>query len=356
MIPLLLEKIPPVNQNFKSIEDALISYYTLHFFEKTKDITFEQLNGQESIIDSTVESITKELIESLRNFLSGNIIECYKKVTSLLYHKYTNLNFEYKVPPNATFFRMRNTSVGYLYQPQEMFHIPFELRRLVGNQRFSVSGTPSLYLGRSIYVCWEELNRPNIETANVAAFKTRRELTLLDLRMPSAINNINDACRIPFIVASSLKSKDPNSPFKPEYIISQAILHAILNNRKSKDLVKYDGIIYHSTKMGDRQNLFKDQALYENIVIPSGNTSRSEEYLYDSGYCPTICNQFEISDSISKTTFEITNSRQTNEAPTNNYSISILGNMEHHLNESTNWHKIMPHKFFISRPNELLQY
>ncbi len=33
----------------------------------------------------------------------------------------------------------------------EMSHIPFELNHLVSNERFSISGFPSLYMGSSVY-------------------------------------------------------------------------------------------------------------------------------------------------------------------------------------------------------------
>ena len=197
-------------------------------------------------LSKVINVATKCLIKAEESFLSGNIIACYQIITDLIYNQLNKFYISHKINEGELFYRMRENNTGHLYSAEQMFHIPFQLRRLVGNQRFSVTGHPSLYLGRSIYVCWEELNRPKFDTANIVAFRAKRELNLLDLRMPNNINIMDDLYRIPLIIASSIKTKDSNLPFKPEYIISQAILHSIVNeNRKIDNSKNYDGIIYY---------------------------------------------------------------------------------------------------------------
>jgi hypothetical protein len=65
----------------------------------------------------------------------------------------------------------------------ELFHIPFEKRILVKPQRYSISGLPSLYLGGSIWVCWEELGRPRFEEMQISRFRAvpKSNIKLVDL-------------------------------------------------------------------------------------------------------------------------------------------------------------------------------
>lgn len=74
------------------------------------------------------------------------------------------------------------------FKPLDLFHVPFEKRHLIGNNRFSLSGLPCLYFGSSIYGCWEEMNRPNLDYC----FTSRFDLTghhFIDLsRNPNEIS------------------------------------------------------------------------------------------------------------------------------------------------------------------------
>ncbi|WP_052675768.1 hypothetical protein [Paenibacillus sp. IHBB 10380] len=63
---------------------------------------------------------------------------------------------------------------------QEMFHIPFELKGRAATQRYSIPGLPSLYLGSSCYICWEELHRPDLNTVNRVRVKRSGDDTYLD--------------------------------------------------------------------------------------------------------------------------------------------------------------------------------
>ena len=82
-----------------------------------------------------------------------------------------------------------------------MFHIPFEKNYLIKNERFSISGFPSFYLGKSVYVCWEEMGRPDFDQANVAVFTNHDDCTVIDLCMPMQSKDTIDSLFIlPMIV------------------------------------------------------------------------------------------------------------------------------------------------------------
>ena len=67
-------------------------------------------------------------------------------------------NFSYKEIP--FFFRFRCGN-NYDYSINDLFHIPYSKRTLVNNYRYSIAGHPSLYLGQSTFVCWNELRKPD---------------------------------------------------------------------------------------------------------------------------------------------------------------------------------------------------
>ncbi len=66
------------------------------------------------------------------------------------------------------------------FSKSELFHIPFEERYKVRTQRYSIPGLPCLYLGGSIWVCWEELARPPFHEMQISRFEAAGPIKLLD--------------------------------------------------------------------------------------------------------------------------------------------------------------------------------
>lgn len=111
----------------------------------------------------------------------------------------------------------------------EMSHIPFELNHLVSNERFSISGFPSLYLGSSIYVCWEELHRPSFDFASTALFKARQNVKVIDLSEQDHYHFTREIFSDCLTLACSLSVNYPKAPFKPEYIIPQLLMQSFVH-------------------------------------------------------------------------------------------------------------------------------
>lgn len=207
--PDLITTFPIFGDKEKTVEDMLASYSCW-------------LNDSNPKVYLTPEHI-KELDKLMRMickanylFLKGQIIECNKLIYEIIYKQSPSYK-PYKIlqaDVEETFFRMRESSSEFLFSKEEMFHIPFEERQKTSNQRYSLTGYPCLCLGKSIYVCWEELNRPKFENANIIRLKNLRKLNLIDLRMPIEINDISDYYRIPLIVASSIKVNNPKLSFQ----------------------------------------------------------------------------------------------------------------------------------------------
>ena len=72
---------------------------------------------------------------------------------------------------------------GTGFSRSDLFHIPFEHREFVRSQRFSIPGYPCLYMGGSVYVCWEELGRPDLNSVHVSQFSVRDQVTFQVLNL-----------------------------------------------------------------------------------------------------------------------------------------------------------------------------
>ena len=125
------------------------------------------------------------MIKSVKKYNEGSPSQAYNAfsdgIALLEPYLYFRIRERVKYPENIYLFRVRASRNKYLSK-KEIFHIPFEERGKVNNQRFSIDGFPCLYLGSSIYVCWEELNRPNFDNLFISKFKLKtKRPNILDL-------------------------------------------------------------------------------------------------------------------------------------------------------------------------------
>lgn len=157
---------------------------------------------------------------------------------------------------------------------KDIFHVPFENRNLVRNQRYSIAGLPCLYLGSSTWICWEELDRPELNGCICSRFKFAEETTILDFQFTPAnawdiFIRVRDLSRggdppkridellaryddnfiisyilyWPLIAATSIRVDWRVGAFFPQYIVPQLLLQWVTKEGK------VDGIRYFSTRM-----------------------------------------------------------------------------------------------------------
>ncbi len=246
-------------------------------------------------------------------------------------------------------FRMRYEKDVYQtkFQPLDLFHVPFEKRHLIGNNRFSLSGLPCLYFGSSIYGCWEEMNRPNLDYC----FTSRFDLTghhFIDLsRNSNDISTslkkvyeslkesneilpedsvksfeylIDDYLRIwPIIFCSSIKTVHHSAVFKPEYIFPQLLLEWLILD--SHDL--YDGIKFSSTKEPLLQDRFESSIRNRmiNYVIPT-------RIIKNKGYCEESLDKITLTEPINLLIEKMVNNIDDSGKGSNIYEESIFGQLE----------------------------
>lgn len=200
-------------------------------------------------------------------------------------------------------YRARTGSAVPLTKGQ-LFHIPFDERDKVGPQRYSVPGLPCLYLGGSLYICWEELQRPDLHRLHVSRFAAvdNAGLRVLDFGYRPALMaamiadnlaTINAGGSLadfalaygvcwPLLAACSIRVKERDEPFKPEYVIPHLILQWITNTKK------LDGVRYFSVNL---DKYYNDPMACANFVFPVQSSA-------PAGYCTRLRKAFEMSEPV----------------------------------------------------------
>ena len=218
-----------------------------------------------------ISTIQGRFLEILENCYKGNFFKAYNILCKSLFS--TTILARYIVEPyynyisfrpslvKRTFYRMRDSNDIV----DNCFHVPFECRYNVSTNRYSLPGIPALYLADSKKTADAELGILEKEYRFVSKFTLKRSIHLYDLQVPSQkqIEQYDD-CDIlrkiilyPLILLCTTRSSITDNKFKEEYFISQLFSHLIFdNNNKYTQGLKYDGIIYSSTKNDKGYNIF----------------------------------------------------------------------------------------------------
>ena len=253
------------------------------------DLSFlERVNRLEEVYSGFVtrdlSKVQKETRDNL-DFFWRVIKQSYKlhqeglsaEATNLFYDKiFCNDSFidKYDLSQKSRLFRIRKSEFGGLFSKEEMFHIPFEKRYLVSNERFSVNGVPSLYLSESTYICWEEMGNPNFDTCNTSMFINEKKLLVINLAPIMEDFDVNNILKYPLAYVCSLGVNHPGHPFKEEYVIPQILMQCLLIYNKSNPDTSVVGIRYLSNKAYKQRPLFplnekEDLKRYYNYAFPA---------------------------------------------------------------------------------------
>jgi hypothetical protein len=162
----------------------------------------------------------------------------------------------------GTLYRIREAHANKGLSRKDIFHIPFEDRAKVRPQRFSVLGVPMLYMGSTLYVCWEELDRPDFQSLWVSGFRLKKKMKVRLLNLayrPGLVATILEGggyphkttqlteisvsyCVLwPLLAACTFQVPDPTLPFVVEYVVPQTLMSWVAENDD------FDGIRYFSS-------------------------------------------------------------------------------------------------------------
>lgn len=200
---------------------VLLNYFRSYLKANQKELEVA-IGEKYSVLADQVNQCWMLIDSILTSYLRGNHSYVYEKV----YQFISGMSMT-RLEKGTRFYKGREPESHFLYSKDKMFHIPFDKRAKVGNQRFSISGIPCLYLGGSSYICWEELNRVEFSSCNFCGYMNKEAINIFDFALPSSIRALPEVRRVALILSCSLKA-DRDALFKEEYILPQSILLALI--------------------------------------------------------------------------------------------------------------------------------
>lgn len=279
-------------------EDAIISYrdiFIAHFLllrkklkkcencinrtvcEKIRDVCM-QINESEIIM------FIDKLREIYLEWIDSDIVNAIKLFDELL-KKYDLLKYERVLREQDLFFKARKSDE--ILTKWDMFHIPFNKRYLIGNQRYSITGQPMLYIGSSIIDIAQEINQENLDGLKISMIRFKEKCKIYDLKSKSSgeimldiflgreCYSKSDFFKVILCSVCSFQKRQElrGYSFCEEYVIPQ-ILALILKREK------FDGISYLSTKKMENviYDVESEKEFKENIAI---FTKNNENHVYD---------------------------------------------------------------------------
>ena len=234
------------------------------------------------ILLKQVESIIKRLESVLRFYLNGFPAQAYLSFKELAEIPYLNSHLTnlrtISLPTNTPLFRTKkdyqykqrnvgtsaNGFIGKL-EPMDLFHVPFEMRKAIGTNRFSIPGFPCIYLSGTLHTSWAEAIDDETQSFHAISYRNHRPVYIVDLvpinlAIPASgtasylgtmysYNDDNDAyldyaSLYPLITACHSKVSYTEAyfgevKFKSEYIIPQLLLQWYRDNNVIVDGVRY---------------------------------------------------------------------------------------------------------------------
>lgn len=295
----IIEKLKQCrNEDVLDTLKELLDYYKALL----KEHTLTTGDGTEipiySVFGEKVKKNCSDVFAIFSKYNNGNLIECNAIISRLFKRTANKLTSEFHFPKStihkdSIWYRIRNNGNCEEWDCKELFHVPFEKRELIGSQRFSIPGYPSLYLGASALVCIEEI--PWNDAFSISSVRLNESIDVFDFTFfPQEEEGIgqfyNRLISYPIKIAISIPVKnDNNAVFKPEYIIPQYILHSTIKQERSTNKVK--GFIYTSTKALLEEHSSEELKAYINMVVPSMSIKRK-------GYCQKLIELFSITNPL----------------------------------------------------------
>lgn len=238
------------------------------------------------------EEEIKEFFDCIKdiylNWINANPVEAINMFENLL-KKHNLLEYEKELGKEQIYFKARNSDS--VLTRWDMFHIPFNKRYLIGNQRYSLTGQPMLYIGSSVIDVATEIDIKDINNLKISVvilpdnnFKIYDlRCSILDVYTEISFNDIMGSKKriytssdffkmmLASVCSFQKKSELKGYSFCEEYIIPQVLALILKNNN-------FDGISYTSTKKYNEYAVANSDNYKENIAI---FTKLNSQHVYD---------------------------------------------------------------------------
>jgi hypothetical protein len=283
-----------------------LSEWLNHYDKNIRQLIDDPANwdtGKSDIVFNRLKNLINGINAAIDNYYAGKVYEASKIFNEAIVEnifQYDKIPSMLTMGANHSFYRARKKEPLKHYKRSDLFHVPFEKRHSITTKRYSIPGLPTLYFGESTYVCWEELEQSDINELWFSRFQNQKNVNVIELlRYEDFKKNVYDKLtfdhatkngflfryivNFPLNIACTIKVKEKDGAFKPEYIIPQLLLQYVSTNHN------IDGIKYPSTKV--EYNRLTEVPAY-NFVFPVKSVKRE-------GYCDELMNTFYLTQPTS---------------------------------------------------------
>lgn len=237
-------------------------------YNKWTDAFLKEMQNNTNVIENAFD----ELINIYRSYISESIKVAIDKLWDFLLKNNLLNETEGSFSYSTLFYRARVDNGTFdKNNINNFFHIPFTKRELIGNQRFSISGQPMLYLSKSVIGVEKELST-SIDKLSFSAFLpfyrdfySKKYFTIKNTLFNTIVKSlpgiVNSGNKIDYYncdltpncnsikndVQKSILSQILTFPveykhqFMSEYVLPQMLTTALLENN-------YNGVAFPSTK------------------------------------------------------------------------------------------------------------
>lgn len=241
-----------------SLEEYLFRIFKVYIEE------LKHFNTSESAkID--VDSVTKicnAVLNSFHEAMQWNLDKALQVLDKCgIYEELLTQSIE-TILDGKRFYRLRADDC--LIDKNDFLHVPFTTRYKCNCRRFSMAGTPCLYLGYSEEVCRKELEKPT--GGSIGKFVNTKEFKVIDLTLNMQRNqNVSFFQIWPILAACYVTPPDRDGDFKEEYLFPQIIMKYIETKIRTtgndKNII---GIRYYTCRY---KNLDVRSERYMNIAL-----------------------------------------------------------------------------------------
>lgn len=325
---------------FRSLLSSSLKTY-LSYIDKTDGIE-EKDKKEVAYICDVVKAIVKAQYKGLHS-------QAFRKLSNLLlgaagHEGWGKVLFVTSLMPKSSLYRARVYNGTKKFTYKDMFHIPFDKRGIVQTQRYSFPGYPCLYVGESVYACWEEMHRVDFNLCMISRIENQKVVYLLDMRIPDKNNFEKDLAAklyfFPLLLSCMVMVNNRDDVFKPEYIVPQLLTEWLITHNDKPEVKKNGAFIYgiRYTSSLKTDDFDFPRSMLNNIALfplePLGT---------NSNYCPKLaenflitdptCNEFEKLKCGYSVNFNNSIYIGKNFEPFSNYQVSDFGQLEKRLSD-----------------------
>ena len=264
-----------------------------------RDIEQNNIDGDLFLLNKVRGFITA-INNSISNYYHGYTSKAYDSFSNSLnkiIEFHNNVAVSY-VEPNQNYYKIRvDESLKGVKNRKDNFHIPFNLRHFCATQRYSIPGIPSIYLGSTSYLSYEELGRPNIAASYISRFETKKLIRIIEIQTFYNFTNSYEGVELikrfknvlrylilfPLYFTTTIRVVETASNFKTEYIIPQLLMQFIGASNKDDNAIR--GVKFPSSKLNYTTS---DDHRHFSYVFPIVTSDKS-------GFCSFLSSVFHLS-------------------------------------------------------------